>query len=128
MIAVTVRVKDPAAARILVELLRSAADAETDRGQARHWRGAARRLDDAVRPFRYTPRVQRPQHADIDHEAVRRVVRGELPLPLLTRAEARLACWHLTVRGCSAPEIAERVKVAPRTVVRWRSEDQGVTS
>lgn len=128
MIAVTVRVKDPAAARVLVELLRSAAAAETDRGQARHWRGAARRLESAVRPFRYTPRVQRPTHLGIDDEAVRRVVRGEHPLPLLTRAEARLACWHLTVRGCSAAEIADRVKVVQRTVVRWRSEDQGVTS
>jgi ATP/maltotriose-dependent transcriptional regulator MalT len=128
MIEITVRVKNPAAARALARMLREAAEDELDAGQCRHWRGAARRLEEASRPFRYTPRVQRPTHAEIDDEAVRRVVRGEHPLPLLTRDEARLACWHLTVRGCSAPEIAERVKVAPRTVVRWRREDQGVTS
>lgn len=128
MIEITVRVKNPAAARALARMLREAAEDELDAGQCRHWRGAARRLEEAARPFRYTPRVQRPKHREIDDEAVRRVVRGDRPLPLLTRSEARLACWHLTVQGRSAAEIAERVDVVQRTVIRWRSEDQGVTS
>lgn len=127
MIEITLRVKSPAAARTLAEMLREAAAAEADRGQSRHWRGAARRLEDAVRPIRYTPRVRRPRHCEIDDEAVRRVIRGEHPLPILTRDEARLACWHLTVRGSSAAEIAERVKVAARTVARWRAEDFGAS-
>lgn len=128
MIEIPVRVKNPAAARTLAELLRAVAEAESDRGQAKCWRGAARQLEQVARPFRYTPRIQRPRHTGIDHEAVRRVVRGEHPLPLLTRDEARLACWHLTARGRSAAEIAGLVAVSQRTVTRWRTEDQGVTS
>lgn len=127
-VEITVRVKNPAAARTLAGLLRGAADREVDRGQAKHWRGAARQCEQLARPFRYRPRVQRPASSGVDEMAVRRVVRGERPLPLLNRAEARLACWHLTVLGCSAAEIAERVDVVQRTVARWRSEDQGVTS
>lgn len=126
MIEVTVRVKNPAAARTLAELLRSVAEAEGDRGQAKCWRGAARQLEQIARPFRYKPKVRRPQHRDIDHEAVRRVVRGDRPLPLLTRDEARLACWYLTARGVAAAEIAERIDVDPRTVWRWRAEDVDV--
>ncbi|RRQ79374.1 hypothetical protein CQW39_09505 [Streptomyces griseofuscus] len=125
MIDVTVRVKSPTAARLLAGLLRQAAADEADRGQARHWRGAARRLDECVRLPRYAPRVRRPQAAEIDHSAVRRVVTGAHPLPVLTRDEARLACWHLMVNGCSITESAERLGVRPRTVSRWRAEDLG---
>ncbi|HTL15110.1 MAG TPA: hypothetical protein VL251_08450 [Thermomonas sp.] len=144
MIEITIRVKPGCAARV-AELLRRTAAVEPDRGQARALRGAARRLErltprrparqatapnaNTPRPHRYTPRVQRPRHQHIDERAVQRVVLGEQPLPLLTRAEARLACWYLTQRACSAPEIASRVRVAQRTVHRWRAEDrQAATS
>lgn len=146
MIDVIVRVKPGCAPRVAA-LLRTAAEIEADRGQAKALRGAARRIErltrtkrtaprrppkpkaatrpaPAVRPIRYTPRVQRPHHREIDERAVQRVVLGLRPLPVLTRAEARLACWHLTVGGCSAPEIAERLSIAQRTVHRWRAEDQ----
>ncbi|MFE9810670.1 hypothetical protein [Streptomyces sp. NPDC005548] len=128
MIEIPVRVKNPTAARTLAELLRAVAEAESDRGQARCWRGAARQLEQVARPYRYTPRVQRPRNIEVDEGAVQRVVRGDRPLPVLSRDEARLACWHLTGRGRSAAEIAELVAVSQRTVVRWRTEDQGVTS
>jgi DNA-binding NarL/FixJ family response regulator len=145
MIEITVRVKPGCAPRVAA-LLRTAAEIEADRGQAKALRGAARRIErltrtnrtapprrrpepktSTARPIRYRPRVQRPHHPEIDERAVQRVVLGLRPLPVLTRAEARLACWHLTARGCSAPEIAERLCVAQRTVHRWRAEDQAVT-
>ncbi|BDH04866.1 hypothetical protein [Streptomyces seoulensis] len=122
MIEITVRLTSGAAARTLAELLRTAASEQADVGQARHWRGVARQLDCMVRPPRPLHRVQRPQRPDIDDAAVRRVVDGISPLPVLTRDEARLACWHLTQRGHSAAEIADRVRVVPRTVARWRAE------
>lgn len=145
MIDVIVRVKPGCAPRVAA-LLRTAAEIEADRGQAKALRGAARRIErltraakpvrqrrpappkptprkHVVRLSRYAPRVQRPHHPEIDERAVQRVVLGLRPLPVLSRAEARLACWHLTARGCSAQEIAERLSIAQRTVHRWRAED-----
>ncbi|MFG2780777.1 hypothetical protein ACGFY7_23355 [Streptomyces prunicolor] len=152
MIEITIRLK-PGRALHFAALLRAIADLEGDRGQAKHYRGGARQIErhtrtrrprpqrpaqrpqrpasrtDSVRPFRYTPRVQRPHHPGIDESAVQRVLLGLRPLPILSRAEARLACWHLTGDGCSAPEIARRLSVAQRTINRWRAEDrQAATS
>ncbi|WP_151480651.1 hypothetical protein [Streptomyces albicerus] len=128
MIEITLRLKGPAQARRLATLLRTLADTDPDRGQAKTYRGAARRLEHIARPNRYTStRPPRPAHAELDEEAVQRVVKGLRPLPPLSRAEARIACWRLTARKCSAPEIAARVGVTPRTVNRWRAEDQAVT-
>lgn len=136
MIQITIRLK-PGRANGFADLLRALAAVESDRGQAKAYRGGARQIERAtrakpaprpappvVRPLRYTPRVQRPKHPGIDEAAVQRVVLGIRPLPVLTRDEARLACWYLTADGCSAPEIADRLTVAQRTVVRWRSEDR----
>lgn len=123
MIEITIRVKPACAAR-LAALLRNCASTEPDRGQAKAYRGAARRLEHATRPVRYMPRTPRPAHREIDEEAVQRVVLGLRPLPQLSRTEARLACLQLTRRQCPALEIADRVQVAPRTVQRWRAEDQ----
>lgn len=134
MIEITLRIK-PGCARRFADLLRTAAACEPDRGQAKAYRGAARTIERAPgirrpgsRPYAYTPRVQRPQHDVIDEGALRRVILGERPFPVLTRAEARKACWHLTQLDCPASEIAERVRIAQRTVHRWRAEDrQAVT-
>lgn len=131
MIEITIQLKPSSAARFAA-LLRTAAACETDRGQAKAYRGAARAVERAPglrRPAdRYTPRVQRPQHKAIDEGAVQRVILGERPFPVLTRAEARRACWQLTQLDCPASEIAERVRIAQRTVHRWRAEDrQAVT-
>ncbi|MGX1909035.1 hypothetical protein ACWIID_09250 [Streptomyces phaeochromogenes] len=126
MIEITIRLKGPSQARRLATLLRTLADTDPDRGQAKTYRGAARRLEHLARPIRYTPRVQRPAHAELDEEAVQRVVRGHRPLPTLSPTEARIVCWQLTARRCSAAEIAARVGVAPRTVNRWRAEDRQV--
>ncbi|WP_262058565.1 hypothetical protein [Streptomyces sp. STR69] len=150
MIEITIRLK-PGRALHFAALLRTAADLETDPGQAKHYRGAARHIErlpksrtlprrrpgrptptrpaSGPRPIRYTPRVQRPRHPGIDESAVQCVVLNVHPLPVLSRAEARLACWHLTGRGYSAAEIADRLQVAQRTINRWRAEDrQAVTT
>lgn len=149
MIEITVHIK-PACAQRFAALLRTAAELESDRGQAKAYRGAARQIERApgirrpaartqrpaparpapsrpasTRPHRYTPRVQRPNGRAIDSRAVERVVTGDHPLPVLSRVEARTACWHLTQLGCPASEIAERVRIAKRTVHRWRAQDRG---
>ncbi|MFC9847756.1 hypothetical protein ACFWFF_01400 [Streptomyces sp. NPDC060223] len=126
MIEITVRLK-PGRARHFAGLLRTAAAIEADRGQAKAFRGAARHLEHATRPLRYTPPVKRPRHREIDEEAVQRVVRGLRPYPVLSPAEARLACRRLTAARVAASEIADRVRTTQRTVNRWRAEDQAVT-
>ncbi|MFI6251466.1 helix-turn-helix domain-containing protein [Streptomyces sp. NPDC051016] len=125
MIEITIQVADFETGRRLVALLRDASASETHRGQARHYQAAAARLDRLVRPFRaYAPRAKRPQAQEIDEGAIQRVVHGEQPLPVLSRAEARIACLRLTDRGKSAAVIARRTQIAPRTVQRWRAEDR----
>lgn len=140
MIEITVRLK-PGCALRFAELLRDSAATEQDRGQAKAYRGAARQIErlartgrrpatrtaaqlPAAQPIRFTPRVQRPRHEDIDERAVQRVVLGLRPLPELSRNEARLACWYLTRHEAPASEIADRVRIAKRTVHRWRAEDR----
>lgn len=124
MIEITLHVSDIETGRRVAAVLRAAAADEQHRGQARHYRAAASRLERLVRPFRYTPPVERPKPEEIDELAVRRVVRGEHPLPVLSRTEARLAAMQLTLRGVSAAEISRRTRVAQRTVHRWRAQDQ----
>ena len=114
-----------AQARRLAAVLRNLADTDPDRGQAKTYRGSARRLEHLARPFRYTTtRPPRPKHAELDEEAVQRAVEGLRPLPPLSRTEARITCWSLTARKCSAAEIAERVGATERTGRRWRAEDR----
>ncbi|RPE40222.1 hypothetical protein EDD90_3258 [Streptomyces sp. Ag109_O5-1] len=130
MIEITIRLNTPDSARRFAGHLRALAATEAHRGQARQFRGTARRLEQLTRPvLHYAPRVRRPAHPGIDEGAVQRVVAGHQPFPVLSRDEARLACWHLTQRACPAPEIAARIRVAQRTVHRWRAEDrQAVTA
>lgn len=123
MIEITIRVTSQASAHRLAAALRQVAADEDQANQARTYRDAARRLERLVRPH-YMPRARRPRHPGVDDEAVRRVVLGQQPLPDLTRDEARLACWVLTKQHASATEIAGRVRVAPRTVYRWRADHQ----
>lgn len=122
MIEITIRLKGPAQGHRLATQLRALAAIDPDRGQAKHYRGAAYRLE---RIPRYaTTRPPRSTHAELDEEAIERVVEGLRPLPPLSRAEARAACFRLTQRRYSAPEIAERIGATPRTVRRWRAEDR----
>ncbi len=57
----------------------------------------------------------------VDFLAIERVVNGDLPLPGLNEAEQELAARLMTREGLGAEEIAERLRVEPRTVTRWRS-------
>lgn len=54
----------------------------------------------------------------VDHLAVERTVNGDFPQPL-NFAEKRLAGRLLLERGIAHREIARRIGVAPRTVIRW---------
>lgn len=64
-------------------------------------------------------------HRGIDLIAVTRVLEGEGPLPELTEDELRYAVVVMTDRGLGAQEIADRLGVTQRTVVRWRREARG---
>ncbi|MCH0562121.1 helix-turn-helix domain-containing protein [Streptomyces sp. MUM 2J] len=57
----------------------------------------------------------------MDFLAVERVVNGDLPLPTLNEAEQELAARLMTRAELTANEIAERLRVEPRTVTRWRA-------
>lgn len=56
----------------------------------------------------------------VDFLAVERVVNADLPLPSLNQAEQKLAARLMTHAELGADEIAERLRVEPRTVTRWR--------
>lgn len=60
----------------------------------------------------------------IDHEAVRRTVKGSYPLPPLSRAEAQEVSAILTAEGWTAAHIAHRVDVVRRTIERWRAAEK----
>ncbi|MGW1878454.1 helix-turn-helix domain-containing protein [Streptomyces sp. NPDC001975] len=57
----------------------------------------------------------------VDFLAVERVVNGDLPLPDLNEAEQELAARLMTREGLGAEEVAERLRVEPRTITRWRA-------
>lgn len=57
----------------------------------------------------------------IDFLAIERVVNGDLPLPPLNETEQELAARLMTRAELGADEIAERLRVEPRTVTRWRA-------
>lgn len=61
-------------------------------------------------------------HRGLDLVAVDRALSGVPPLPVLTEEEQRHAVATGTERGLSAGELAERLRVAARTVSRWRGE------
>jgi len=59
-----------------------------------------------------------------DEQEVEFVVQDRLPDWGLTRLGRRIAARQLLERNASVDEIAELIGVAPRTVYRWRAEDQ----
>jgi DNA-directed RNA polymerase specialized sigma24 family protein len=57
---------------------------------------------------------------DVDEVAVERACKGDLTIRL-TPAEMQAAFTELNSRGLSAMEIARRLGVTQRTIVRWRT-------
>ena len=87
-------------------------------------RGASRSQRRTVRYVglgRYQ-RGPRRRGDDIDDIAVERAMHGD-PL-VLTLPERELAVQLLTSRGHSALEIARRLRIAPRTVERYRAAER----
>ena len=87
------------------------------RGSSRSQRRAARYA--GLGRYQHGPRRRRD---DIDDIAVERAMHGD-PL-VLTLPERKLAVQLLTSRGHSALEIARRVRIAPRTVERYRAAER----
>lgn len=101
----------------------------SDNETGRRMRGVARAIVGATRPKRersydryyyYRFRVPRPpsstsSEVDMDH-----VLYGGAPYPVLSVPDMKEVYPLLEERRLSAARIAERLHVAPRTVVRWR--------
>jgi DNA-binding NarL/FixJ family response regulator len=71
----------------------------------------------------YSLRAPKSRDPNIDEVAVERAMAGDwVTLTLAERAEV---VRRLTDRGLAAHEIARRLRVAPRTVVRYRVRQAG---
>lgn len=71
----------------------------------------------ATRPLTYRGR---PKAAEVDVMVVERMLAGDRLVPC-SNAELHSAILTLDGRGLSAPKIAERLGVTPRTVTRHRT-------
>jgi len=60
----------------------------------------------------------------VDEDDIDFVVHDRLPDHGLTRASRRIAARRLADRDVSVDEVAGLIGVDPRTVYRWRREDQ----
>lgn len=60
----------------------------------------------------------------VDEQDIEFVVQDRLPDHGLTRASRRIAARQLAERNASVEEVAGLIGVDPRTVYRWRREDQ----
>lgn len=110
----------------LVAILRAAAEIETLPYYSKKWREMAEDIiDNSDGELRMHRRpVRRPK--DDDEVALNRVIKGEEPYPVLSRADARRAFVALTDEY-SARELAYRLHVDSQTIVRWRKERRNGT-
>lgn len=116
---VEVYLKTETDAEKLVRALRRAARTEPcSKTSGRLNRIAQRVLEDAGRPRvkPYRRQAKRPKHDD--EWAVRRVVDGITPYPVLSLADARRAFIAMRPKR-TLFEMAERLHMDPRTVSRW---------
>ena len=63
----------------------------------------------------------------IDMVAVRRTLEGDPQRPNLTAREQALTLGALAARGVSDPQLADRLGVSDRTILRWRHRDGTLT-
>ncbi len=121
IVVVTLRLQRAEAVRLATILLAVGGRASTSRKEARRWRGIARKLRSTCekladdRLFRYRPSSRYENPIDMEH-----VVTGTAPYPVLSVRDNKTAWLQLEERGMSARNIAERLRVHSRTVVRWR--------
>jgi DNA-directed RNA polymerase specialized sigma24 family protein len=105
----------------LIEILRQAAITEEHVEDADKWRDVAKQLvEKSNYPRTYRRWMQRPK--EDDPVAVKRVLKNDHPLPVLSHTDARKVFMLLDAEGKSAREIAERLHVGARTIVHWRRQ------
>jgi hypothetical protein len=107
-------------ARKFARVLRQAAVRESDPDMARVLRQVAYKTVELGRGRLHVRKrpAARPRHDD--PEAVRRVVTGDAPFPVLSRDDAFRAFLQMDRAGKSATYMAKRLYVDPRSIVRWR--------
>jgi hypothetical protein len=118
-IVITVELTPDRAIRF-VNLVRRAADLCTTREDLDFWRSLANRVIDQCVGLNMTSRrwVWRPP--DDDEVALKRVIDGVEPYPMLSRMDARRAVIALGDK-LSARELGHRLYMDQRTASQWRA-------
>lgn len=105
----------------LAQILRRAAETEPNPEDAAKFRDIVYMIrDKGGTPYRHKRPVRRP--IENDEVAVQRVLKGEHPYPVLSRADARHVFAVMDKQGKSARDIAECLYVDRATITRWRRE------
>jgi hypothetical protein len=112
---------DPRQALWFISLMRRAADRSTTHKDRRFWRALGNKMVAQCQGLDLDGRNQVKRPPDDDEVALRRVINGDGPYPVLSRMDARRVIIHFMDR-LSARELGERLYVDHRTVVRWRKE------
>lgn len=95
--------------------------------EAATWRRAGAELKKYVEVYRDYPgasvrgRVRRPPPGPPNEFDMEQVLRGEMPFPVLSVKDVHTVYPLLEAKGLGARDIAERLWISYRTVVRWRA-------
>lgn len=112
---------DPRRVLRFINLMRRAAKYSTEMEERAFWRGLASEMVNQSIGMVLGRRngVLRP--LDDDEVALRRVIKGDQPYPVLSLMDARRVIVHFGL-SLSARQLGERLYVDHRTIDRWRSE------
>lgn len=118
---VVIETDDPRKALRFITLMRRAADYSTTQTDRDFWRGLANRMVDQAQGVVLKARNHVIRPLDDDEVALRRVIKGDQPYPVLSLMDARRVVLHFGHR-LSARQLGERLHMDHRTVTRWRTE------
>lgn len=121
MYRVVIETDDPRRVLRLIHLLRRAADLSTEQADRAFWRDRANTLVEQAQGLVLDSRNSILRPKDDDEIALRRVIEGEQPYPVLSRMDARRVVIHFG-HTLSARQLGERLHMDHRTVARWRTE------
>ena len=128
-VLVTLRLRRWEAMRLCTILMAAADRQSTSEREGSKWRGIAGKLktlatsEDAR--FTYSGRHRRPPSTYENEIDMDLVLNGHAPYPVLSVRDMNTVWLQLEKRNMSARDVADRLHVHPRTVVRWRRERLG---
>lgn len=118
---VTIQLENAYQAARFIRTMRTKADKETDAELQKKWREIAWAVANEYGGELYDHRGMVKRPPDDDEVALRRVVDGQPPYPVLSLNDAREAFVQLNSK-LSARAIGERLYVDRCTITRWRRE------